>query len=74
MQSSTHTITVKRGHKEQTDDGRRWRWVHDPDTQERVQITVDLDRIAQYYGQKAVDNKTGRCCDMNGCVVVKHLR
>lgn len=35
-----------------------------------VQIFVDLDRMVQLYGLRALTNRTGRATAMNGCVEI----
>lgn len=42
--------------------------------EETVELEIDVERIARILGRKAVGNKSGKAVDLNGDVVVRHIR
>lgn len=45
-----------------------------PDTQEVVEIEIDVDAIAKILGQKACTSKSGKSQEINGLVVVRKVK
>ena len=43
-----------------------------PPSQEEVIVEIDIERIANVMGLRAIDSASGKCRD--GFVVVKHIR
>lgn len=61
------TVTVR--HWKQGDS---YQSVELPSTQEEVEVTIDLEKVAKDLGVKAARSKGGRSVD--GHVTVKHIR
>lgn len=53
---------------------RGYRSVPDRTTRETVEVTIDLGRIIEVIGNRAVRNKRGRATQAAGMIVVKHIR
>lgn len=48
--------------------------VPDGITTEEVEVSIDMDKLFQVLGHKAIRNASGKSKAMNGIVTVKHIR
>jgi len=69
MYQATCTIAVKHAHNEPTGNGGT-RSVRDPDTQEKVLVQIDIDKIASEYGPRAYYAKSRKTKQLHGLIVI----
>lgn len=71
MPSWTYKINLKHT---KPDPANKFGVIQLPTTEEVIEMTIDLDRIADELGPRACRNKCGESILLNGLVIIRHRR
>jgi hypothetical protein len=69
-----YKIRVEHLRWEKTEDGRGYKRVSLPTTEELVEVQINVGLIAEEIGSRAVKNVNGRAFQAGGLIKVEHVR